>query len=113
VNLVLPNAKPVSAPAIVRASSYWSPRRMVKEFLSPDRKAGQTMGTHIDNLVQCRRVITLSPEEARKFTQPRGRSIAERNNYAMKRSMPVAQAWCDATGQYHPGCLVFFPKELT
>lgn len=100
------------APAIIRASKYWTPRLMAKEALAAGRKAGQTQGTHLDNLIECRRVLTLSPAAARKFTTPRGKSLCERKNYCMKRSMPIARAWCDATGDFHPGCLMFFPKEL-
>jgi hypothetical protein len=102
----------IAAPAIVRASKYWTPRLMAKEAEAKGRKSGQTTGTHIDNLVQCRKVITLSPSEAKKFSFPRGRSLAEKHNYVIKRSMPVARAWCDAGGQFHPACIVFFPKEF-
>lgn len=105
-------AKKVAAPAIIRASKYWTPKLIAKQYESAGRKEGQLMGTHMDNLVQTRRVITLSPEAATKFGHPRGRSMAEKNGYVCKKSMPFARAWCDATGQFHPGCIVFFPKEL-
>jgi len=102
----------IAAPAIVRASKYWTPRLMAKQTEYAGRKSGQTVGTHLDNLIQCRRMICLSPGEARKFSQPRGKSLAEKHNYVIKRSMPVARSWCDATREFHPGCIVFFPKEL-
>lgn len=100
------------APAIVRANAYWTPRVMAHQAIAPGRKAGQTQGTHLDNLIQCRRMLTLSPAAAKKFVSPRGKSMCERNNYCVKPSMRIARAWCDATGDFHPGCLVFFPKEL-
>lgn len=100
------------APSIVRASAYWTPRVIAKQSVATGRKSGQTAGTHIDNLIEARRVLTLSPAAAKKFTTPRGKSQCERNNYCMKRSMPIARAWCDVTGDFHPGCLMFFPKEL-
>lgn len=101
-----------AAPAIVRASSYWTPKRMAKEASSKGKKSGQTAGTWVDSLAACRRVICLSPEEARKFALPKGRSMAERHGYVAKRSMPFARSWCDATNTFHPNCMVFFPKEL-
>ena len=100
------------APAIIRPGSAWTNRAMLKTVESAGRKSGQLAGTHLDNLIQNRRVITLSPEAARKFGHPRGKSMAEREQYVIKKSMPVARAWCDASGQFHPGCIVFFPKEL-
>jgi hypothetical protein len=112
MGLIIPNTRPVSAPAIIRGNDHWTPRRMSKEFESAGRKEGQLAGTHIGDLVAARRVITLSPEAARKFGHPAGKSMAERNDYVIKRSVPFARAWCDATGQFHPGCIVFFPKEL-
>lgn len=104
--------KPAKAPAIVRASSAWTPRLIAKQTESAGRKQGQLAGTHLDNLVEARRIITLTPEAARKFGHPRGRSHAERVGYVIKKSIPVARAWCDATGVFHPGCIVFFPREL-
>jgi hypothetical protein len=104
-----PNGK---APAIIRPSSHWTPQVMAKQTEFTGRKEGQTQGTHLDNLVQLRRVICLSPEAAKKFGHPKGRSLAEKHGYVIKRSVPVARSWCDATGEFHPGCIVFFPKEL-
>jgi hypothetical protein len=104
-----PNGK---APAIIRASKYWTPQVMAQQTEFTGRKEGQTQGTHLDNLVQLRRVICLSPEAAKKFGHPKGRSMAEKHGYVIKRSVPVARSWCDATGEFHPGCIVFFPKEL-
>jgi hypothetical protein len=111
MNLILPNAKP-AAPAIIKGAKHWTPKVMARQSESGGRKEGQTIGTRIDDLVQTRRVITLAPDQAMKFAHPKGRSMAERNGYVCKRSMPFARAWCDATGQFHPGCIVFFPKEL-
>lgn len=101
-----------SAPAIVHASKWTNLRHLVKTVESSGRKEGQTAGTHLDNLVQTRRVITLSPNAARKFSLPKGRSMAEKHGYVLKRSLTFARAWCDATGDFHPGCIIFFPKEL-
>jgi hypothetical protein len=102
----------VAAPAIIKPKSHWTPARFAASLESSGRKSGRTVGSHIDDLVQSRRVITLTPEEAKKFAYPRGSSMAERNGYVMRKSMPFARAWCDASGQFHPGCIVFFPREL-
>lgn len=112
MSLILPHARPVSAPAIIKGSKHWTPKLVAKTYESSGRKQGQTIGTRLDDLVQTRRIITLTPDAARKFGHPRGRSMAERNGYVCKKSMPFARAWCDATGEFHPGCIVFFPKEL-
>lgn len=100
------------APAIVRAGAYWTPRLIAKNAVAAGRKEGQTAGTHLDNLIESRRVLALSPAAAKKFTTPRGKSMCERVGYVMKRSMPIAQSWCDVSGDFHPGCLMFFPKEI-
>lgn len=107
------HSQTVAKPAIIRASKYWTPRLMAKESVFKGRKQGQTAGTHIDNLIQLRRVITLAPDAAKKFMFPRGRSLAEKHNYCIKKSMPVARAWCDASNNFHPACIVLFPRELT
>lgn len=101
------------APTIIKGAAYWTPRVMAKNAVAPGRKEGQTAGTHLDNLIANRRLLTLSPAATRKFTTPKGKSLCERSGYVLKRSMPLARAWCDATGNYHPECFVFFPKELT
>lgn len=100
------------APAIIKADKWVNPRLYIKTMESAGRKQGQTVGTHLDNLVQTRRVITLSPDAARKFSLPKGKSMAEKHGYVLKRSLTFARAWCDATGDFHPGCIIFFPKEL-
>ena len=110
--MILAEPFTAKAPSIIRASKYWTPKRMAKQAESSGRKTAQLTGTHIDNLIQLRRVLTLSPEAARKFGHPRGRSQAERAGYVIKKSIPVARSWCDASGEFHPGCIVFFPKEL-
>jgi len=112
MSLILPNGKPISAPNVIKGANHWTPRLMARESESAGRKEGQTAGTHLDNLVQTRRILTLSPDVAKKFATPAGKSMAERNNYVIKRSMPFARAWCDVTGQFHPGCIVFYPKEF-
>lgn len=93
-----------SAPAIIRAASAWTPRAMAKTF-EFKRKAVQLNGSFLDDLVQNRKVITLSPDVARKFS-------AKKAGYVVKKSMPIAQSVCDVTKQFHPACFVFFPKEL-
>ena len=101
-----------AAPAIIRASKYWTPRMMAKESEHSGRKSKQTAGSYLDDLVQTRRVICLSVPEARKFSFPKGRSLAEKYGYVIKKSIPIARSWCDATREFNPDCIVFFPKEL-
>lgn len=103
----------VKAPGILKGKAFWTPSRYAQVIESAGKRSGSLSGSHIDDLVQARRVITLTPDEAKKFAYPRGSSMAERNDYVIRRSMPFARAWCDASGQYHPGCIVFFPRELS
>lgn len=99
-----PKRPPLSAPAIIRAASAWTPRAMAKVF-EFRRKPKQLNGSFLDDLVENRKLITLAPDVARKFNHRKA-------GYIVKKSMPVAQSICDATKQFHPACIVFFPREL-
>jgi hypothetical protein len=102
--LPLPARPKPAAPAIIRSASAWTPRALAKAF-EFKRKPVQLTGSHLDDLVCNRKVITLAPEVARKFN-------LKKAGYVVKKSMPIAQSICDATKQFHPACFVFFPKEL-
>ena len=97
----------IAAPAIIHASKYWTPKRMAEQSVFAGRKSKNTVGTHIDNLVANRKLVMLSPSEARKF-----KPLAKRHRYVLRRSMPIARGLCDASGEFHAGCIVFFPEEI-
>lgn len=100
----MPAVQAFAAPSIIKGAKYWTPRAMAKVF-EFRRKPKQLNGSFLDDLVENRKVITLSPDVARKFN-------AKKAGYVIKKSMPIAQSQCDVTKQFHPACIVFFPREL-
>ena len=93
------------APAIVRASAYWTPRAMAREseVKAPRRRSVND----VDDMIENRKVIALEPSVSRKYK----RALA-RAGYTIKKSMPIVQSKCDATGVFCTQCILFFPKEI-
>lgn len=107
MSLILPHApKKVAAPAIVRASAYWTPRMMAKE--AEAKKPKRNVAAHqIEDMIENRKVIALNAVQARKF-----KKVLKAKDYTIKKSMPFVQSKCDATGVFDRSCILFFPKEI-
>lgn len=94
------------APAIVRAGAYWTPRAMAREAeaKAPKRRAA---ANDVDDMIENRKVIALEPSVSRKYKR-----VLARAGYTIKKSMPIVQSKCDATGVFCTQCILFFPKEI-
>lgn len=94
------------APAIVRASKYWTPRRMadVFEAQAPKRRVA---AHELEGMIENRKVVALTPQAFAKY-----RRALTRAGYVIKKSMPVCQSKCDATGEFCATCVMLFPKEI-
>lgn len=99
-------ARKFAAPAIIRASKYWTPRAIAKDLeeKAPKRRV---VAHQLEGLIENRKIVMLEASQARRFKQ-----VLKRNRYTIRKSMPVVQGKCDATGQYCPSCILFFPEEI-
>lgn len=93
------------APAIVRASAYWTPRMMAREAESKEPRRRSV--NDVDDMIENRKVIALEPSVSRKYKR-----VLARAGYTIKKSMPIVQSKCDATGVFCTQCILFFPKEI-
>lgn len=95
-----------AAPAIVRAGAYWTPRMMAREAetKAPKRRVA---AHELEGMLENRKVIALEPTQARKYKRE-----LKAAGYTIKKTMPIVQSKCDATGLFCPQCILFFPKEI-
>jgi hypothetical protein len=90
--------------AIVRPEHSYTRKERAKMAEHSGRKSGQTAGTYLDNLVQLRKVIFLSPQAVIKFDH-------KKHKYQVDKRLGIVFSECDATRE-RTRCYCLRPMEM-